>query len=86
MNTAVKLPKSANARQYCPKIREIPGTLGTPANSSPEYYRYYIQIDMNICAYRAILEPEVLQYQTQMLELRPACLGISPIELRVFSL
>ena len=32
----VKLPKSAGARQYCPKIQRVPGTLGTHANSSPE--------------------------------------------------
>ena len=31
----VKLPKSAGARQYCPKIPQVPGTLGTRANSSP---------------------------------------------------
>ena len=31
----VKLPKSAGARHYCPKILQVPGTLGTRANSSP---------------------------------------------------
>ena len=31
----VKLPKSAGARHYCPKILRVPGTLGTHANSSP---------------------------------------------------
>jgi len=31
----VKLPKSAGARHYCPKIQGVPGTLGTRANSSP---------------------------------------------------
>ena len=31
----VKLPKSTAARQYCPKIPRVPGTLGTHANSSP---------------------------------------------------
>ena len=31
----VKLPKSAGARHYCPKILRVPGTLGTRANSSP---------------------------------------------------
>ena len=31
----VKLPKSAGARHYCPKIPRVPGTLGTRANSSP---------------------------------------------------
>ena len=31
----VKLPKSAGARHYCPKILRVPGTLGTCANSSP---------------------------------------------------
>ena len=34
---AVKLPKSAGARHYCPKIPRVPGTLGTRANSSPVY-------------------------------------------------
>ena len=29
----VKLPKSAGARHYCPKILRVPGTLGTRANS-----------------------------------------------------
>jgi hypothetical protein len=33
----VKLPKSAGARQYCPKTLWMPGTLGTRANSSPSY-------------------------------------------------
>ena len=32
----VKLPKSAGAGQYCPKIPRVPATLGTRANSSPE--------------------------------------------------
>ena len=32
----VKLPKSAGARHYCPKILRVPGTLGTHANSSPD--------------------------------------------------
>ena len=31
----VKLPKTAGARQNCPKIQQVPGTLGTCANSSP---------------------------------------------------
>ena len=31
----VKLPKSASARHYCPKIPQVPGNLGTRANSSP---------------------------------------------------
>ena len=31
----VKLPKSAGARQYCPKILRMPSTLGTRAYSSP---------------------------------------------------
>ena len=31
----VKLPKSAGAGQYCPKILRVPGTRGTRANSSP---------------------------------------------------
>ena len=32
----VKLPKSAGARHYCPKILQVLGTLGTRANSSPD--------------------------------------------------
>ena len=32
----VKLPKSTGARQYCPKLQRVPGTLVTRANSSPE--------------------------------------------------
>ena len=32
-----KLPKSAGARHYCPKIRQVPGTPGTRAKSSPVY-------------------------------------------------
>ena len=32
---AVKLSKSAGARDYCPKIPWVTGTLGTRANSSP---------------------------------------------------
>jgi hypothetical protein len=31
----VKLPKSAGARHDCPKIAQVPGTLGIRANSSP---------------------------------------------------
>ena len=31
----VKLPKSAGARHYCPKIQRVPGNLSTRANSSP---------------------------------------------------
>ena len=34
----VKLPKSAGARQYCPKIPWVPGTLGTRAISSLVIY------------------------------------------------
>jgi hypothetical protein len=30
----VKVPKSAGARHYCPKIPQVPGTLGTRANLS----------------------------------------------------
>ena len=33
----VKLPKSAGARHYCPKIQRVPGTHGTRANSSPVF-------------------------------------------------
>ena len=33
----VKLTKSAGARHYCLKIPRVPGTLGTRANSSPDY-------------------------------------------------
>ena len=44
----VKLPKSAGARHYCPKIQRVPGTLGTRANSSPafrnKYMIYYIEV------------------------------------------
>ena len=32
----VKLPKVGYAKQYCPKILQVPGTLGTHANSSPD--------------------------------------------------
>ena len=32
----VKLPKYVGARHYCLKIRQVPGTPGTRANSSPE--------------------------------------------------
>ena len=32
----VKLPKSVGARQYCPKIQQVPGTRGNHTNSSPE--------------------------------------------------
>ena len=32
----VKLPKSVDARHYCPKMPRVPGTLGTRANKSPE--------------------------------------------------
>ena len=34
----VKLPKSAGARQYCPKIPQVPGIFGTRANSSPVFF------------------------------------------------
>ena len=30
----VKLPKSAGARYYCPKVPRVPGTLGTRSSSS----------------------------------------------------
>jgi hypothetical protein len=30
-----KLTKSAGTRHYCPKIPQVPGTLGTRSNSSP---------------------------------------------------
>ena len=33
----VRLSKSVVARHYCPKIPQVPGTLGTRANSSPVY-------------------------------------------------
>jgi len=39
---AVKLPKSAGAIHYCPKSLQVPGTLGTRANSSPEYTNYFL--------------------------------------------
>jgi hypothetical protein len=32
----IKLPKSAGARHYGPKIQRVPGTLGTRADSSPD--------------------------------------------------
>ena len=38
----VKLPKSAGARQYCPKIPWVPGTLGTCGNSSPDFDNFYM--------------------------------------------
>ena len=37
---AVKLPKSAGARHYCPKILQVPGTPGTRANSNPEFGKF----------------------------------------------
>ena len=39
----VKLPKAGYAKQYCPKILQVPGTLGTRANSSPDV-RYLDEI------------------------------------------
>ena len=39
----VKLPKSAGARQCCPEIPWVPGTLGTGANSSPALCRNFIK-------------------------------------------
>ena len=36
----VKLPKSAGASQYCPKIQWVPGTLGARSNSSPAYLTF----------------------------------------------
>ena len=39
----VKLPKSAGARRYCPKIQRVPDTLGIHANSSPEQFQRFSQ-------------------------------------------
>ena len=44
----VKLPKSAGVRQYCPKILQVPGTLGTCANSSPGLLHLNFQVMISI--------------------------------------
>ena len=43
----VKLPKSAGAGHYCPKIPRVPGTPGTRANSSPELECWKSRFDMS---------------------------------------
>ena len=40
----LKLPKSAGARHYCPKIPWVTGTLGTCANSSLVCIEYFLRI------------------------------------------
>ena len=45
----VKLPKSAGARHYCPKIWRMPGTLGTRANSSPEWCSFPMYDALSLC-------------------------------------
>ena len=39
----VKLPKSAGAGQYCPKIPWVPGTRDTRTNSSPVWATSFAQ-------------------------------------------